>query len=172
MRPEDALARVALHDLVMRYCRGVDRRDFALVRSLYWDDAIDRHGAMFEGGPDEFVAWLPTAMAGFELTVHRITNSLFAVAGDDAEGEHYAVAYHRSPPPGRRELIVGGRYLDRYQRRDGEWKFAARSLVFDHGEVRAVDEAAFAQLGADAPHGTATRNDPSWSMPRLARLGR
>lgn len=170
MTTEDALARVALHDLVMRYCRGVDRRDFALVRSLYWDDAVDRHGAMFEGGPDEFVAWLPTVMAGFELTVHRITNSLFVVDRDEAEGEHYAIAYHRTAAPDRRELIVGGRYLDRYRRRDGVWKFAMRSLVFDHGDVRAVDEAAFALLDADAPHGTADRIDPSWSLPLLAGL--
>ena len=170
MTAQDALDRVALTDLVMRYCRGVDRRDFALVRSLYWDDAVDRHGAMFEGGPDAFVAWLPTVMAGFELTAHRITNSLFAVRGDAAEGEHYAIAYHRTPPPERRELIVGGRYLDRYARREGVWKFAERRLAFDHGEVRAVDEAAFAQLGVDAPHGTPGRDDPSWSLPLLAAL--
>ena len=170
MTPGEALDRVALHDLVMRYCRGVDRRDFTLVRSLYWDDAVDRHGAMFEGSPDEFVAWLPTAMAGFELTVHRITNSLFVVDRDEAEGEHYTIAYHRTAPPDRRELIVGGRYLDRYRRRDGVWKFSERSLVFDHGEARAVDEVGFAQLGADAPHGTADRTDPSWSLQQLGGL--
>lgn len=170
MTPREAFDRVALHDLVMRYCRGVDRRDFTLVRSLYWDDAVDRHGAMFEGSPDAFVAWLPTAMAGFELTVHRITNSLFVVDGDEAEGEHYAIAYHRTPPPERHELIVGGRYLDRYRCRGGQWKFAERSLVFDHGEARAVDEAGFAQLGADAPHGTADRTDPSWSLQLLGGL--
>ena len=164
------LDRIALTDLVMRYCRGCDRRDFALVRSLYHDDAIDDHGTMFSGGPDEFVAWLPAATAPWELTRHEITNSLFAIEGDRAEGEHLVRAWHRSHPPERREFIVHGRYLDRYERRDGTWKFIHRSLVFDHGEVRMVDEAAMTMLGADAPHGTSGPDDPSWALGLLARL--
>jgi len=164
------LDRVALTDLVMRYCRGCDRRDFALVRALYHDDAIDDHGAMFSGGPDEFVAWLPTVTAQWELTRHEISNSLFAIEGDRAEGEHLVRAWHRSHPPERREFIVHGRYLDRYERRGGTWKFLHRSLVFDHGEVRTVDEAAMAQMGGDAPHGTSGRDDPSWRLELLTRL--
>ena len=61
---QEWLDRIALTDLVMRYCRACDRRDFAQVRTLYHDDAIDDHGAMFRGSPDEFVAWLP------EVTSH------------------------------------------------------------------------------------------------------
>lgn len=169
---EALLDQIALRDLVMRYCRGVDRRDFALARSLYHDDAIDDHGAMFCGGPDAFVAWLPEAMAPWELTCHSISNSLFAVDGDRAEGEHHVIAYHRTRPPSRREYIVHGRYLDQYERRGGEWKFARRALVFDHGEIREVDEEAMARLGADAAHGAADMQDPSWQLPLLARLGR
>ena len=156
----------------MRYCRGIDRRDFALVRSLYHDDAIDDHGAMFSGPPDGFVAWLPTAMAPWDLTIHAVTNSVFAVDGDRAEGEHYVRAWHRTHPPHRQELIVHGRYLDRYARREGEWKFLHRSLVFDSGEVRDVDEKALAMLGGDAAHGSADRADPSWRLELLAGLGK
>ena len=170
MTADEALDRVALSDLVMRYCRGVDRRDFALVRSLYWDDAIDRHGAMFEGDPDAFVAWLPSAMAGFELTAHRVSNSLLVLDDNVAEGEHYVTVYHRTHPPGRRELVIGGRYLDRYERRGGIWKFAERRLAFDHGEARAFDEAAWAELSAQAPMGTCDRGDPSWALLLLAGL--
>lgn len=166
------LDQVALHDLVMRYCRGIDRRDFALVRSLYHDDAIDDHGAMFSGPPDAFVAWLPQAMAPWELTIHSVANSTFAIAGDRAEGEHYVRAWHRTHPPGRKEYIVHGRYLDRYERRKEEWKFLHRSLVFDHGEVREVDEEGMAMLSADAEHGSADHSDPSWRLELLAGLGK
>lgn len=169
---QELLDRVALHDLLMRYCRGCDRRDFALVRSLYHDDAIDDHGAMFRGGPDAFVAWLPEAMAHWDATRHSVTNSLFAIDGDMAEGEHYVVAWHRTRSPGAKEYIVHGRYLDRYARRDGVWKFLHRSLVFDHGYIREVDEAVLERLGADAPHGRADRSDPSWSYPLLAEAAR
>lgn len=164
------LDRIALHDLVMCYCRGCDRRDFALVRSLYHDDAIDDHGNMFSGGPDAFVAWLVEATTPWELTRHEIANSLFAIAGDRAEGEHLVRAWHRTPGPERKEFIVHGRYLDRYERREGQWKFLHRSLVFDHGELRDVNEEAMAMLGGDAPNGTAGRDDPSWSLELLAKL--
>jgi len=169
---ETLLAEMAIRNLVMRYCRGCDRRDFALVRSLYHDDAIDEHGTMFQGTADEFVAWLPLATVPWELTRHEITTSLVTVAGDLAEGEHYVRAWHRTPPPHRRELTVHGRYLDRYERRGGEWKFLHRRLVFDHGEAREVDEAAMDLLGRDAPHGTSDASDPSWQGPLLGRLGR
>ncbi|MFT4053837.1 MAG: nuclear transport factor 2 family protein [Novosphingobium sp.] len=165
------LDHVALRDLLMRYCRGCDRRDFALVRSLYHDDAVDDHGAMFSGGPDAFVAWLPEAMAGWHATRHSITNTLFVVTGDDAEGEHYVEAWHRTHGPDIREYVVHGRYLDRYRRRDGRWKFLHRSLVFDHGYIRDVDASAVERLGRDAPEGRADRDDPSWRLALLAGAG-
>ena len=164
------LDRIALHDLVMRYCRGCDRRDFALVRSLYHDDAIDDHGAMFKGGADAFVAWLPEVTAHWHLTRHSISNSLFVIDGDRAEGEHYVEAWHRTHGPDAKLFIALGRYLDRYERRDGEWKFTYRSLVFDHGSIVPVDQKAVDRMSADAPNGRADRDDPSFGYPLLAGL--
>jgi hypothetical protein len=164
--------RSELRDLVLTYCRACDRRDFALVRTLYHDDAIDDHGKMFRGSPDEFVKWLPGAMAQFEATVHSISNSLFAIEGASASGEHYTVAYHRSPAPDSREYVVGGRYLDRYEKRNGVWKFLHRSLVLDWAQVRPVDAAAYESFAAGAVLGTADANDPSYrEAPLLRRLG-
>jgi hypothetical protein len=164
------LDQVALRDLVMRYCRGIDRRDFELVRSCYHDDATDDHGGMFTGSADDYVAWVAQALKVMECTVHSIGNSLFAVEGDYAEGEHYSYNYHRTRPPERHELVILGRYLDRYERRGGVWKFAHRKIVFDHGYMRPLDEAGFAVAGADAPHGSDTRNDPSFGFRLLAGL--
>lgn len=167
---QEWIDRVALHDLVMRYCRGCDRRDFALVRALYHDDAIDDHGAMFKGGPDEFVAWLPQTTAHWDLTRHAISNSLFVIDGDRAEGEHYVEAWHRTRAPDARLFVALGRYLDRYEKREGIWKFTYRSLVFDHGTIIPVDEDSLARMGKDAPHGQADRGDPSFAYPLLAGL--
>ena len=127
-----------LRELGLTYCRGIDRQDFALVRTLYHDDAIDDHGDMFKGGPDEYVAWLPTIMAMWDATVHSISNALYEVRGNKAEGELYVVAYHRTHPPDAKEIIVGGRYLDQYERRDGVWKFTHRSLAMDWCNVHLV----------------------------------
>ena len=167
---QELLDRVALHDLVMRYCRGCDRRDFALVRSLYHDDAVDDHGVMFKGGPDDFVAWLPSVTGQWSLTRHSLSNSLFVIDGDRAEGEHYVEAWHRTHGPDARLFIALGRYLDRYERRAGAWKFTYRSLVFDHGTIVAVDDAALEQMSKDAPNGRADHADPSFSYPLLAGL--
>jgi hypothetical protein len=152
----------ALHELALRYCRACDRRDFALLRSLYHDDAIDDHGAMFCGSADEYLAWLPGVLANFEATVHSITNALYAVRGDEAQGELYTVAYHRTRAPAAREITIGGRYLDRYARRDGVWKFAHRSLALDWCRSTPVDAAAYREFAAGAPPGRTDAADPSY----------
>lgn len=159
--------RLAIADLALRYCRAIDRGDFAAVRALYHDDAVEEHGTMYRGDPGGFVAWLPTAMAPWDLTRHELSNSVVALDGDRAEGEHYVRAWHRTKAPDRQEVVVWGRYLDRYTRRDGVWRFARRSLVFDHGLVRPVDEGAVARLGADAPSGRLGPGDPSLDLTLL-----
>ncbi|NKY87599.1 SnoaL-like domain-containing protein [Nocardia veterana] len=40
------------------YCRGIDRRDAELLRSVYHDDAIDDHGDSLGGAPDAYVEWV------------------------------------------------------------------------------------------------------------------
>jgi len=152
----------ALLELVLTYCRACDRRDFALLRSLYHDDAIDDHGAMFRGSPDEYVAWLPGVLQNFEATSHSISNALFRLEADAAQGELYSIAYHRTHPPRAREIIIGGRYLDRYERRAGAWKFLHRSLALDWCRTEAVDPAAYGEFAAGAPAGRADLQDPSY----------
>jgi hypothetical protein len=164
------LDKSALQDLVLRYCRSMDRRDFALARSLYHVDALEDRGDIFRGCVDEFIAWLPQVTAQFELTVHRVFNMLFVVEGDRAEGEIYCEAYHRTHQPDAREMIVGGRFLDRYERRNGEWKFIYRTSTVDRCNLRPVDVQAYAQFVAKTPAGRPDRTDPSYlAVPLLAR---
>jgi ketosteroid isomerase-like protein len=162
-----------LHELVLTYCRAIDRQDFALVRTLYHDDAIDDHGDMFKGGPDDYVAWLPTIMANWDATVHSISNTLFEVEGDKANGELYVVAYHRTHPPDAKEIVVGGRYLDRYEKRAGAWKFIRRSLAMDWCNVRDVNVSDYETFAAGAEHGRHDAADASYrELPLMGRIGR
>ena len=161
----------ALHELVLTYCRAADRRDFRLMRSLYHDDAIDDHGAMFSGPVDDFIAWIPSVMAGFEATAHSVSNALFVVDGDKANGEIYAHAYHRTHPPDAQEIVIGGRYLDRYERRAGVWKFIHRSLALDWCNVRPVNPEDYRQFAAGAALGQASAEDPSYrQLPLFRRM--
>ncbi len=167
---QEFIDKQSLHELVLRYCRACDRRDFLQLRALYHDDAIDDHGTMFRGSADEYVAWLPGVMANFEATVHSLTNTLFIVRGDEAQGELYTHAYHRTPAPDAREIIIGGRYLDRYARRDGTWKFLHRALALDWVRVEAVDAGAYREFAAGAPRGRTDATDPSYlALPFFAR---
>lgn len=62
MSLEEMSAKQEITELLYRYCRGIDRLDWDLVRSCYHDDAFDDH-SIFRGSPDEFVAFFAAATA-------------------------------------------------------------------------------------------------------------
>ena len=92
------LARVVdqqeIADVIYRYCRGIDRCDFDLVRSCYHPDAIDDHGD-FRGGVDEFIAFVQQGLPRFERTMHFIGNVLVEVRRRHGPRREL----HRRPPP-------------------------------------------------------------------------
>jgi len=167
---DEIAARDSLRRLVTAYSRAADRRDFALLRSLYHDDAVEEHGDMFTGGPDEYVAFVQQALAAYEATVHYVVNMSFAVDGDAAEGEVHKINYHRTPGPAAREIITGSRSLDRYARRGGEWRFTRRSITLDWARTQPVDPAAYADFAAGSPLGSAGPDDLSYRL--LTLFGR
>ncbi len=126
------LDRQAIRDVVLRYCRGIDRLDLDLVRSCYHPDATDDHGS-FRGTRDEYVEWVGGMLSRFTGTMHLVANQLVEVDrdGDRAQSETYGVAYHHGDPPEdrRRNFTTGFRYVDRFERREGEWRIAARVAV-------------------------------------------
>lgn len=158
MSPDAALERVALQHLVYTYCHAADRRDFARLRSLYTDDAIDDHGA-FNGPVDDFIPWFRDGLAAFEATAHNVLNTLFVVDGDLAQGEIRAIAYHRLSGS-RAEIIAGGRYVDRYRKMDGAWRFTYRSFVIDWIEERAASRTPGEAFGPTVAVGSAGADDP------------
>jgi hypothetical protein len=146
-----------------RYCRGVDRRDFGLVRSCYHPDATDDHGA-YAGGLDGFIEYIERELKAFETTVHSVTNVLIDEIDESvAHSEAYATAFHRiaaSSSKPRRDYLVGFRFLDRFERRDGRWLIAARRIVIDWTRMDAVG------AGIDLPDsftfGSPSSADPSY----------
>jgi len=162
-------ARDCLWRLVNAYSRACDRRDFALLRSLYHDDALEEHGAMFTGTPDEYVVWVAKALANWQNTAHYVTNALFEVAGDYAEGEIYKLNYHRTLD-GAEEIVTGSRSLDRFARREGEWRFLGRCVTLDWAGKRPAAREAYESFAAASPHGRPGPDDLSYS--RLKLFGR
>lgn len=165
--PQEAADRAALRHLADAYCHGIDRRDYALLLSLYHEDATDNHAPYFTGTARDYIAWLPGMLAQWQATSHSISNALYLIDGDQAEGELLTRAYHRSAD-GTREFIGHGRYVDRYEKRGGVWKFSYRSLVLDYTETRAVDAPADAGVPG-AALGCAGADDPVYRF--LPRFG-
>ncbi len=153
----------AVRDVVLRYCRGVDRLDLGLVRSCYHPDATDTHGT-FTGTVDEYLAWLERILARYDATFHLIGNHLVELAGDVARSEAYGVAHHRSTDSDpRRNLTVGFRFLDRMERRhDGAWRIARRVATTEW--VLAVPPEQRWPLPEGGVEGRRDATDPLWGL--------
>ena len=117
-------------DLISRYCRAVDRADYAAVREIYADDGIDHHTG-FSGSADDFVEWLKVRTAGFSGMMHIIGTHLAEVNGDSAFAETYGTAHHWGEPSDDSSVnfTSGFRYLDTLRREPGGWRIVERYAV-------------------------------------------
>ncbi len=123
--------RLAIQECLSRYCRGVDRLDKEMVRSAYWPDVIDTH-LEFMGNAEEFIEWSFPAMGSMDQTQHFMCNLVLSIDGDSADAESYFFGFHRiNGPDGKFDLIAGGRYVDRFEKRDDEWRIIERLVVTD-----------------------------------------
>jgi hypothetical protein len=122
---------------MLRYSRGIDRFDRDLVRSCYWDDAIDdRHN--YVGTPDDFLDKYAWPFHGRYQTLHHhtLTNHTCELAGDEAHCETYCtfIGSNKEPP----HMLSIGRYVDHVQKRGGEWKIAGRVCTIE--AVREIND--------------------------------
>jgi len=130
-RTSDWLDKLEITELVMKLARGIDRCDAELIRSVFWPDATDDHG-LFSGSANAFAEWVIPVLKGMERTSHQICNVLVEVRGGRAFSESYFIAYHRIVKDGdERDMVAAGRYLDRHEKRAGEWRIAHRQAVYD-----------------------------------------
>ena len=128
-----AADRAAIYAVLVRYCRGVDRRDVDWIRSAYHPDAYDDHGA-YQGDLDGFLAFVAREVwSRFRTTMHKLGQALIELEGDVASAETYAICHHVIAEDGRdvADSVMGIRYLDRFERREGEWRIARRELRWE-----------------------------------------
>ena len=150
-----------IEQVILRLARATDRRDSAAIRACYHPDAVDDHGA-FRGSAADFAEWVPKTLAIFSATQHFLSPPRIELAGEVARSETTCTAHHLFPPEdpgGARDSIMGLRYVDRFERRDGAWRIARRTCIWDYSYiVPAGDRWPFGpdyQLGRPGP------DDPS-----------
>lgn len=128
------IAKDAIRDLAARYMRGQDRLDHALQTATFWPDSTTDYGIFKGSGPD-FVDFAQNLLTEHLANQHIIGQHLieFDPANPDiAFGEVYYYAFHRILDNGEpTDMLICGRYLDRYECRAGEWRFAHRSELVD-----------------------------------------
>lgn len=148
------LDKQAITEVLYRYSRGVDRCDRSILATVYWPEAQDDH-MVFQGSGDSLLDYLSTAVLHMR-TQHRLANILVEFDGAAAARcESYVVAYHNmAVENGREDVIFGGRYLDRFEKRAGEWRIAHRKLVMDffQRQPAAVDLGMFGSLPITGGH--------------------
>jgi hypothetical protein len=138
---QELLDKQEVHDVLLRYCRGLDRGDAELVRAAFHPDGIhDVNGTAVPIA--EMVEGLkrPTRKVLRSLA-HYITNERVDLQGDTAFSECYFLACHRVEHEGAEwTWIVGGRYLDRLERRGGVWLIAHRAMLQDWARTDKASE--------------------------------
>lgn len=129
----ELVAKEEIRQLAQLYSRGVDRKDLALLRTLYTDDAIDNHGPYSSGPVTNYYAFLERSLPHMHIGSHHICNHLISVDGDTAQGEVYAIAWHLIPDSkgGLAHDVQSVRYVDNYRKENGRWLFARRDVQFD-----------------------------------------
>lgn len=127
---EKLLVKERLHELEVAYCRGIDRRDPDLIRSIYFEDAIEDHGDAWQGTGYQWVDYIFSSyLLQFEVTCHYLLNEWYKVDGDKAEGETHRVSYHRRPDGA--ETTAAARTFNRYECRNGVWRISYRGVSRD-----------------------------------------
>ncbi len=155
--PEFVGHRLAITDLIHRWCRAVDRLDFDAMRSVFHADATDNHNH-FHGDVDGLLAWIRGRHEKITFSMHMVGNMVIEFASPDvALVETYVWCIQRYPADATEALtaLTGGatgqsgqgvdlmacsRYVDRVERRGGPWRIAQRTVITDWKGLQPFDD--------------------------------
>jgi hypothetical protein len=148
--------RIAIQETLYRYARGIDRRNWDFLASAFHPGASIHQGD-FKGSIEEMIDSVKARHAAIEQSAHMMTNILVEFDGPDgAVVETYYLAYLRNdalpaivrtaligggaPETGKIDMRSLGRYIDRFERRDGRWRIAKRVCIAETLSGQAVPE--------------------------------
>ena len=151
------------------FARGLDRIDENLLRSVLHPDAtLDFGPGIFQGTGNDYVNWVMGVLHGMKSSHHSLAQSRIDLSGDTAFAETYFNIHIRIEKPiGREDVFLGGRYLDRLERRPagpgGLWKIMHRKQALDYVRTEAVSDIFYHQ-NPDALWTSRSKTDPSLQM--------
>ncbi|GAA2945071.1 MULTISPECIES: nuclear transport factor 2 family protein [Streptomyces] len=131
-----------IENLIARYSHLVDDGDFAEFGALFENAEFVSGDVSLRGGKaieDLISSMLVVHDDGTLRTRHITTNILIEVNEDDdsAEARSYYNILQAVPGLLPLQMVAGGRYRDRFERREGTWSFARREVTIDFtGDTR------------------------------------
>ena len=149
--------RVAIREVIAAYAHAIDRRRWDMMARLFHSDATFGFGPV-EGDWRGFVEQARSIIDPCISTQHLLGQTLIGFADAvTATCETYLTAMHIVPVgyprsdvfPARDETyaaIIAGRYVDRFEQRDRQWRIARRQGLYDWREYRTIGEASLAGM--------------------------
>jgi hypothetical protein len=158
-----------------RYAKGIDRNDLELIESAFHEDALICFGDDVKTR-QQLLDYSRRTAATRDASEHYISNQEVDVDGDSAHVETYYLAVMKlfegseasipgvdnAAAPANEMTIYGGRYVDRFERRDGEWRVAMRWSVPEWGLRGPLFYGDWIEAGR---LGTRDRSDVSYDRP-------
>ena len=127
--------RQAIVEVIDRYATSLDAKDYERFKTCFSEDAVVHYSDDLVG-PEPTAAYAESVLAQFAHTQHLLGNYDITLDGDRASARTYMHASHVTSEGGI--WVVGGTYIDRFERRDGDWKIVERTLEGKWSERRTI----------------------------------
>jgi hypothetical protein len=178
--------RIDIQEALYRYARGIDRRNWDFLASAFHPGAQIHQGDI-RGSIEEMIENVKARHAAIEQSAHLMTNIQIEFDGPDgAVVETYYLAYLRNdglpaimrtaligggaPEAGKIDMRSLGRYIDRFERRDGHWRIARRVCIAETLGGTAVPEGN--PLSTNWAMASRNPDDALWAMRAEFGLGK
>lgn len=154
------LACEAIRQQLCSYGRGIDRRDWPLMRSVWHRDGTLDYSLPGVVTPDQLIETLRSSDNPKDVWLHPLVHVSIQVKGNRAASEAYAAtrAYRRLSTTSVRETLIHARYLDVWSKRDGRWAIDHRKAITDISITREIEGV------VRMSQGKPDRSDPSYAV--------
>ena len=168
---QDLLDRQEILDCIVRTSRGNDRFDAERITSSYHADGIHELGRKQISGSQYGEHANHAHAAISEVNLHNVTMHSCEINGDVAHAESYVIGLFLDKGC-ETSRILAGRYIDRLERRDGQWAIVLRRATVE------IPLEGIAKLpnrnmvpGSGYLKGSRDRTDPSYERPLTTEKG-